>query len=117
MIRRPWLSPSTRKQAAGRSGLGDDAGANGVVDVVVEIGDPVGNGDDLALERRRCAALLMVQNPVPHLKGQVEARAVILQKFYDAQALDVVLKPARHQLVEHALAAVPKRGVAPGRAP
>ena len=48
-------SPSTAISSAGRSSEREHAGAHRVVDVVVDVGDPVDQPDDLALERRRLA--------------------------------------------------------------
>ena len=56
-------------------GLGDDPGPDGVVDVVVDVGDAVDQPDDPALERRRLQRAGVVEDPVADLLGQVEARA------------------------------------------
>ena len=105
----PAVAVAERADAVRRQvRLRDDAGADGVVDIVVEVGDAVRHGDDLALERGRRAAALVVQDAVAHLEGQVEPLPAVFQKAHHAQALHVVLKAARHELREHVLAAVAK---------
>ena len=47
----PSKAELLRRQVGGRQ----NAGAKGVVDVVVDVGDPVDDADDLALERGRLA--------------------------------------------------------------
>ena len=47
----PEQSQLLRGQVGGR----ENAGAKGIVDVVVDVGDPVDDADDLALERGRLA--------------------------------------------------------------
>ena len=53
----------------------------------------------------------MLGNAVAHLPGQIETLPVPLQHVHDAQALLVVVEPARDQLPEHPLAGVAERCV------
>src|SRR5262245_5130485 len=87
----------------------DEPGAQAVVDVVVVIGDLVGEVGDLRLERgplladepltdvperARVLARAMLEYPFARLEGEIEPveRAVaLLQQVHDAQALQVVL--------------------------
>jgi hypothetical protein len=59
--------------------------------IVVDIGYPVCIVDDQTLQRRRAAALLVIEYAVAHLKREVKSDAV-LQFLHHAQALLVVLK-------------------------
>ena len=98
-------------------------GPNRVVDVVVDVGDEVGHARDLALERRRplagigadrgaALALGVLGDAVAHFPRQVQPAPVVLEHVDDAQALLVVVEPARHQVAQHALAGVAERRVA-----
>ncbi len=59
--------------AARQVALLEDAVANRVVDVVVDVGDAVDDANDLALERLRLARAGVGQDAVDDLVGQVEA--------------------------------------------
>ena len=64
---RPGRRRARRSPRAGRSAGAQHAGAQRVVDVVVDVGDPVDQPDDLPLERRRLAGAAGVpQDPVAH---------------------------------------------------
>ena len=87
----------------------EDACAQRVVDVVVDVGDPVDEPHDLALQRRRLPrAARVAQDPVAHRIGQVEA----LEHVDDPQRVLVVAEAAPEALapggVEHRLADVPE---------
>ena len=110
-------SPSTAIGAAGRSPSREHAGAQRVVDVVVDVGDAVDQPHDPALERGRLARPAGVaEDPVAHLLGQVEPGAVALERVDDPQRVLVVAEAAAEALaagsVEHLLADVPERRVA-----
>jgi hypothetical protein len=85
----------------------EDAEADGVVDVVVDVRDAVDDADDLALER--CGLLLagVGQDPVAHLGREVE-------RFRDLQRMLVVAEASAEvllqRLVERVLAGVPNGG-------
>ena len=53
----------------------------------------------------------MLGDAVAHFPREIQAAAVVLEHVHDAQALLVVVEPARHELVEHALAGVAERRV------
>ena len=98
-----WTSVSMRARAVvaeQRDRLGRQVGrievacARGVVDVVVDIGDAVGDAHDAALEGLRHLRPGVVEDAVAHLPRQVEAAAVVLQHVDDAQALLVVVESA-----------------------
>jgi hypothetical protein len=59
--------------------------ANRVVDVVIDVRDPVDEANDLALERVRLVRAGVVEDAVAHLGGQVEPTAVALEHVHDAQ--------------------------------
>jgi hypothetical protein len=71
----------------------EDPEADRVVDVVVDVGDPVDQADDLALERRRLLRAGMGEDPVPDLGGQV-------QLLRDPERLLVVPEAAAEALAQ-----------------
>src|SRR5262249_59093348 len=88
--------------------------AGGVVDVVIDVGNQVGDPHDLPFDRARSQlgrhadrrpglALRMLRDPVAHLPRQVQPLAVVLEAIDDAQALLVVVEAARHERVVDAL--------------
>ena len=96
--------------------LVEDAGPYGVVDVVVDVGDPVDQPHDPPLERRRLRRPGVIEDPVANRLGQVEPVAVALELVDDAQRVPVVLKAVgtvvAQRLVERLLADVAERRVA-----
>ena len=117
------VGPSVSTASRGRSASLQHAGAHGVVDVVVHVGDEVRDPQHLPLQRRRplrgvqpdgraVLPLRMPADAVPHLPAEVQSPPVVFQHVHDPQALLVVPEPARHQLVQHVLAGVPERRVA-----
>ena len=112
---RPGVSEDLDR-LAGEVGNGDHPGAQGVVDVVVDVGDPVDQADDLALERGRLGrAAGVADDPVAHRERQVEAVAVALERVDDPQRVLVVQKRGAEALaqaaVQRLLADVPERRV------
>ena len=53
--------------------LAEHPGAESVVDVVVDVGDPIDHPHDPPLERRRRLGPGVAQDPVAHLRRQVQA--------------------------------------------
>ena len=84
----------------------EDPVADRVVDVVVDVRDPVDDAHDLALERRRLLRTGVREDPVDHLACQVEPLG-------DACRLLVVAEAAlvAEQLVERGLTRVAERRV------
>ena len=106
-----------RDRLARQVGLVEHAGAQRVVDVVVDVGDAVEQPHDPSLQRaRHRRAAGVAEDPVAHRLGQVEPLAVALQPLDDAQRVLVVLEAAAEALlqavVERGLADVPERRVA-----
>ena len=96
--------------------LAQQSCAHRVVDVVVDVRHAVDHPHDPPLERlRRRRAARVARDPVAHLLGQVQPRAVALEMLDDPQRVLVVAKvasEARFQAaVEHLLADVPERRV------
>src|SRR5581483_4590213 len=89
--------------------LAEQAEADRVVDVVVDVGNAVDDADDLALERRRLAAAGVREDAVADLGGEVEALGnperllVVAERPPDALPQD---------LVESVLAGMAEGGVA-----
>ena len=97
----------------------DQTGAHRVVEVVVDIGDAVGDADDLALERAGLARgrvgdagaeLGVTKDAVADGIRQVETTTVAFQMIDDAQTLLVVAKSGEG-LGQGGLAGVAERGV------
>ncbi len=90
-------------------GVDEEAVADRVVDVVVDVGDPVDDAHDPALERLGILRARMGEDPVAHLVGEVELLG-------DPQRLLVVAEASSEalgeRLVERLLA-----GMAEGRVP
>ena len=91
-----------------------------VVDVVIHVGDDVGNPGDLPFDRARAmlgigahghAALpfRVAGDAVADFPGQVQPGAIVLEHVDDAEALLVVVEPAGDEIVEHALSGVAER--------
>ncbi len=71
-MRSRWVAEHVRDLARD-VGIGQDPGAHGVVDVVVDIGDLVGLADDLPLKRlRQTAVTAMAEDAHAHLVGQAQ---------------------------------------------
>ena len=94
-----------------------------IVDVVIHVGDDVGDARDLPLDRagamlgigadRHAALPLRVAgDAVADLPRQIQPRAVVLEDVDDAQALLVVVEAAGNELVDDALAGMTERRVA-----
>ena len=86
---------------------------------MIDVGDDVGDADDVALQRQRARfrpapqqlaflALGMFQDSVADFDGQIE----IFEHFDHAHRLAIVIEAAFHQLVECSLACVTECGVA-----
>ena len=83
-----------------------------VVDVVIDVGDAVGEPDDLGLEGGGLGhGPRVVHDAVAHLPGEVEARAVVLEVLDDAQALLVVTERPPEERRERLLAQMTERRV------
>ena len=108
-------SSQERDRARGRSHRSDEPGPQRVVDVVVDVGDAIGQVDDLAFEGGRRPLPGMVADAVAHLPGEVETPAVVLQHLHHPGALLVVLEAAgaqsREHLVDDPLPGMAERGV------
>ncbi len=61
-----------------------------VVDIMVHVGDAIGDGDDAAFERLRALLPRMAHDAVAHLRREVQAATATLDDLEDAQALLVV---------------------------
>jgi hypothetical protein len=115
-IRREPRSPSSAISSRGQLLGPQDAGAQCVVDVVVDVRDAVDEADDLPLQGRRLVRPRVVEDPVARLHREIEAAPVPLERLHDAQRLLVVPEMSAEargeRLVEGLLARVPEGGVA-----
>ena len=80
-----------------------DTRPDGIVTVVMDIGDLVGKPDDPPLQRGRIALRLVVADAVSHLKGQIQPLPVLFQHIHGAHALFAVLKSVGTDPVQRAL--------------
>ena len=114
--------PSTSTRDFGRRLRIAATRPHGIVDVVIDVGDDVGDARDLPFDRAgamlrigadRHAALpfRMPRDAVAHLPRQVQPLTVVLEHVDDAQALLVVIEAAGNELVEDALAGMTERRV------
>ena len=94
-----------------------------IVEVVVDVGDDVGDARDLSLDgrgamlrrradRQAALALRVPRDAVAHFPREVQALPIVFEHIDDAQALFVVVEPAGHERAENALAGVAERRVA-----
>jgi hypothetical protein len=118
-ISSPWtISPAQHRDRVGGQVLrADHAGPNGVVDVMVDVGDPVHQADDPALQRGRLGGPARVAaDPIADRFGQVQPLAVALQHVDDPDRVLVVQErrsePLGQAVIERLLA-----DVAEGRVP
>ena len=121
LIRSVCVVPRTVVVGLGQVVLGQDPGPDRIVDVVVEVGDPVGVAGDLALEGRRHRHRPgVVGDPVPDLPREVEA----LEDLDDPHRLEVVAEAGMEagndllaQVTERACGRGRGRGRSPRRGP
>src|SRR5665213_3659087 len=114
--RRAALAENADRLRGERGGV-EDTRAQRVVDVMVEVGETVGDAHDRALERRRSGrAAGVAEDPVADLLTQVQAAPVAFERVHDAQRLCPMVEVAPEALaqaaVEHVLPDVTKRRMA-----
>ncbi len=121
-MRAEELAPSTADGIPRQIRLLQHARPHGIVDVVIDVGDQIGDAHDLPFERggalrridadrRAVLPLRVTADAVAHLPRQVQAASVVLEHVHDAKALLVVAEAAGHERIEHALAGVAERRV------
>ncbi len=107
-IRSEPVGPSSAISSLRQVSLAEQAEADRVVDVVVDVGDPVDNAHDLPLERFRLLRPRVREDAVAHLVREVEAtcdrEGVLVVPEVTAEALV-------HGRVERLLAGVSERRV------
>ena len=86
------LGPERPERTLGKVARGEDAGAHGIVDVVVHVAEAVDQADDLALHGRRAAGAGVVQDAVAHLGRQIQPAAVALEHLDHAHRVLVVVE-------------------------
>ena len=102
--------------------LGNDPRPDGVVKVVIDIGDDIGDANDLAFKGGRhvlgaftqnlAPSLGMADDAVADLPGQEKPFAVVLELLDDPQALLGVAEAAFDEAVERGLSRMPEGRVA-----
>ena len=95
----------------------EDAAADGVVHVVVDIGDLVRNAHNLPLQRPRIEAAGVAEHGVEHLVCQVESPARLFQRRRNPHALFVVGIPQRADAAQRPLSPACPNGVCPRSCP
>ena len=107
--------PRRAEGLAGKIGGGDETGPQSIVDVVVDVGDAVGEAHHPALEGGGKPVTGVTADAVANLPGEVETPALMLQRLDHAHALFVVLEPAGafrpEDVVEDGLAGVAEGSV------
>ena len=89
----------------------DDAAPDGVVDVVVDVGDLVGQADDPPLQGLGGVRSGMAEDAPAHLIAEVEALPILLQHVHHPHRLLIVGKTAGQDGAEHPLPGVAEGGV------
>ena len=84
-------------------GLGEDPRAHRIVDVVVDVGDPVDEPHHAPLERRGLLRPGVVEDPVAHRLGQVQPLPVTLEHVHHPQRVAIVLEPPRPPLAQRSV--------------
>ena len=92
--------------------MGQNARADSVVNVVIDVGDAVGELDELALGGGGHRVSRMVDDGIPHLPAEVEAAAVLFQLLHHPQALAVVGEALIVTAGQRVLSCVAEGGVA-----
>ena len=87
--------------------LGYDARALGIIHIVMNIGNLIGDTNHPSLQRRRRGLQLMIDDAIPHLPGEVQALPAVLQPVHNAQTLFIVPEAARHDGIQRPLTGVP----------
>ena len=64
--------------------LGDNSGAAGILNIVIDVGDAIGKADDASLCGKRFRPARMAQDTVAHLFCKIQAAAVVLQLLHHA---------------------------------
>ena len=83
--------------------LPEDLTADGVVDIMVDIGHLIGKPHHIALQRGRMARGPVIHDAVPDLPGQVQPLPVLLQNLDNPHALPVMGKSSRRKLIQDPL--------------
>ena len=121
-MRSDELAPRTSTRARRQVLLAQQSRPHRIVDVVIHVGDDVGDARDLPFDRagamlgigadRHAALPLRVpRDAVAHFPRQVQPGAIVLEHVDDAEALLVVVEAAGDEIVEDALAGVAERRV------
>ena len=92
--------------------LGDDPSPYGVVDVVVDISDLIRKADDLSLQGGRVPGCPVVQDAVPDLLCQVQSPSLFLHHLHHPDALLIMGKALRTDLIQYVLSCMAKGRVA-----
>ena len=96
---------------AGQGGGVQHAGRDGVLDVMVEEGDVVGDAHGAALHGAGPGPLCVGDDAVAHLPRKVQPPPLLFQHVHHPQALPVMGKAAGAQLIQRALARMAEGGV------
>ena len=101
-------SAQHRENGLGHFRQRDDLAANGVVEVVINVGRDVGHTCDLPLQRgcfvldfvgqHFALALRVAQDSVADFGCQIQTLAILFQDFDHPDRLSPVMKATRHQL-------------------
>ena len=91
--------------------IGENSGPDGIIDVVIDIGNLVTAANYLTLQRFRNPVTGMTQNAHPNLISQIQALTVPLQNVHNTQTLLVVAKGSTHAAGQRILSGMAEGGV------
>ena len=89
----------------------ENAGPKRVIQIMVQVGDPIRAADAFALQRFRKAGPGMTENAVADLCGQIQTMTVPLQAVHHAQALLVVTEAILQEMIQRPFSDMAERGV------
>ena len=89
----------------------EDSSADGVIHIVMNIGNFIGKSDDLALQGMGLSNGLVVSYTVSHLVGQIQPLAILLQNVHGADALFGMFEAKRAYSVQRTLSGMSERRV------
>ena len=90
---------------------GHDTGTNGIVNVMVHIGNTVSHTDNAAFEGVSLFAGSMAENTVACFIGEIQSPTVFFEDIHYTQTLFIVMKTAGHQIIKGTFSGMAEGGV------
>jgi hypothetical protein len=79
--------------------LRKDSRPLGVVDIVIQVGNPVGHTDNASLRRGGLRAGGVVKKPIADFKGQIQAGSALFELFHNTDALLIMAETTGNKSV------------------